>query len=254
LRLIGLVRGLPQFAAPWRRWLGVMAAAFTLTPVVCAAQAQPSAGSSTAPLWAAVITGTVTMIGLIVQLGHNARMARRLEQKTAETEQRQRQRELALKIVDTIATDRTAARRFALGLVKIEWVGHAQEQSEKSDERGKVFFIPVNSRITVGRDAENDINLYDPTLKTEDTDFNRHLSRFQCGLVADQHDVVVEDFHSANGTLVSDPNGSKRLKIGNTEVRFSAVRHMKLADGDRIWVGPFVLRFLKLQENKILMQ
>jgi pSer/pThr/pTyr-binding forkhead associated (FHA) protein len=194
------------------------------------------------------------MIGVILSLLYNGRMARKLQKTTAEAERKQRQRELALKIVDTIGTDRTAARRFAIGLVKIEKVGHTEAQHKQSEERGKVYFLPVNSRVTVGRDSENDIILHDPSLKIGDQDHNRELSRFQCGFVADEYNVVVEDFASKNGTLVSDPNGNKRMNIGGREVKFVAVQRRELSDGDLIWVAPFVLRFVKLQENKILLQ
>jgi hypothetical protein len=192
------------------------------------------------------------MIGIIVSLFYNGYMARRLQKTTAETERNQRQRELALKIVDTIATDESAARRFAVGLVKIEKVGYTEEQHKQSNERGKVYFIPVNSRITVGRDPANDITLHDPNLKTNDQDHNLELSRFQCGFVADQYNVVVEDFASANGTLVSDPNGNESININGNLLKFTNVRRQQLTDGDLVWVAPFVLRFVKLQENKIL--
>jgi pSer/pThr/pTyr-binding forkhead associated (FHA) protein len=226
----------------FQHWVIALFLVFAFAPVVSAADAQPSGTSSNLVLWAAVITGTFSMVGLILQLRSNAQGA----QATSKREQEQRQQELALKIVDTISKDRTAARRFAIGLVKVEKVG---EQDESSDERGKVYFIPVNSRITVGRDEENDIHLYDPNLK----DKNRYLSRFQCGFVADQHEVIVEDFISANGTLVSDPNGNETAELEGARVKFAPVRHRKLVDGDRIWVGSFVLRFKKLQENRILL-
>jgi hypothetical protein len=220
---------------------------------VDAATPESAGSSSSAPIWPALVTAIATMIGLIMSLIYNGSMARKLQNTTAMAEQKHRQRELALKIVDTIATDRTAARRFAIGLVKVERVGYTEEQ-QQSDVRGMVYFIPVNSRFTVGRDSANDIVLYDKNLKTGDMDHNRELSRFQCGFVADQHNVVVEDFASANGTLVSDSNGEESMNINGSEVKFAAVRSRQLTDGDRILVAPFVLRFVKLQENKILLQ
>jgi hypothetical protein len=226
----------------------IVGLSFGFAPAAQAADA--SGGSSNAPLWAAVITGAVTMISLIAQLGYNASQARRAEQKTAGVEQKQRQRELALKIADLVGKDRAAARRFAVGLVKVERVGETEEQNGKSDVRGQVYFIPVNSRFSVGRDEENDIHLYDPSLPH---DLNRKLSRYQCGFVADQQDVVVEDFNSRNGTLVTDSNGDFQMDVERTTVKFAKVRRRKLADGDRIWVYPFVLRFVKLQENEILL-
>jgi hypothetical protein len=235
----------------WFNFLLSIGILVAFAPSVNAAT-ESAASNPSAPIWAAVVTGTASMIGLIVSLIYNGRMARKLQSTTAVAEQKQRQRELALKIVDTIAADRTAARRFAIGLVKIERVDYTEEHHKQSDERGKVYFLPVNSRVTVGRDSENDIILHDPNLKIGDQDHNRELSRFHCGFVADQYSVVVEDFASANGTLVSDPDGNKSTNIGGSEVKFAAVRRRQLTDGDRIWVAPFVLRFVKLQENKIL--
>jgi pSer/pThr/pTyr-binding forkhead associated (FHA) protein len=178
-------------------------------------------------------------------------LAREAQEKTAESERKQRQQELALKIVDTVAKDRSAARRFAIGLVKVEKVGDTEEEN-RSNERGRVYFLPINSRVTVGRDPDNDNDI--PLREDKLGDRNRELSRFQCGFVADEHTVVVEDFASANDTLISDPSGSETRKIGGAQVKFKVVQRQQLKDRDLIWVGPFVLRFVKLQENKILAQ
>jgi FHA domain len=244
--------GLSSVPRSWplavRVCLIAVALAFAFVPIVHAADSSGK-GSSSA-LWAAVITGAVTMIGLILQLGYNAREARRVEKTKAEEEQKQRQRELALKIVDLVGKDRAAARRFAIGLVKVEKVGNTPDQNEKSSVRGQVYFIPVNSRFSVGRDEENDIHLHDPNLPD---DLNRELSRYQCGFVSDQQHVVVEDFNSRNGTFVNDPSGNESIDLEGMTVKFARVRRRMLADGDRIWVRPFVLRFVKLQENKILL-
>jgi hypothetical protein len=122
---------LPAVSRAWscavRVCLIAITLAFAFAPIVHAAD--PSEKDSSSALWAAVITGAVTMIGLILQLGYNAREARRVEKTTAEQEQKQRQRELALKIADLAGKDRAAARRFAIGLVKIEKVGDTPEEN-----------------------------------------------------------------------------------------------------------------------------
>jgi hypothetical protein len=243
---------LPAVSRAWscavRVCLIAITLAFAFAPIVHAAD--PSEKDSNSALWAAVITGAVTMIGLILQLGYNAREARRVEKTTAEEEQKQRKRELALKIADLAGKDRAAARRFAIGLVKIEKVGDTPDQNEKSSVRGKVYFIPMNSRFSLGRDEQNDIHLHDSSLPN---DLNQVLSRYHCGFVADQHNVVVEDFHSRNGTWVNDLSGNESIVLEGMSVKFAKVRRRTLADGDRIWVSPFVLRFVKLQENEILL-
>jgi len=229
----------------WRVCIAT-AICFAFSPIVQAAE--PSGKDSSTAVWAAVITGAVTMIGLILQLGYNARETRRAEKVKVKEEQRQRQRELALKIADLVGKDQTAARRFAIGLIKVEKVGD-DEQTKKSTIRGKVYFIPVNSRFSVGRDSENDIHLIDPALPEL---LNRELSRYQCGFVADEQHVVVEDFNSKNGTFVSDTNGDETVNLEEGPVKFAKVRQRTLADRDCIWIGPFVLRFIKLQQNEIL--
>jgi membrane protein implicated in regulation of membrane protease activity len=55
------------------------------------------------PIWVAIIAFVGSVIVVILQLGYNARAARKTENAKAAAEQRQRQSELALKIVDTIA-------------------------------------------------------------------------------------------------------------------------------------------------------
>jgi hypothetical protein len=236
-----------QRLAPLGLHVCLIAVAMCFVFIPIARAADSPAKDPSAALWAAVIAGLLSMAGLIFQLWYNAREARRVEKATAAAEHDQRQRELALKIADLVGKDRAAARRFAIGLVKVEKVGD-YAQTEKSDVRGKIYFIPVNSRFSVGRDPENDIHLAEPNLG----DLNLELSRYQCGFVADQQNVVVEDFNSANGTFVNDPSGDKSVDLQEGSVKFAKVRRRTLADRDCIWIGPFVLRFIKLQENKIL--
>jgi pSer/pThr/pTyr-binding forkhead associated (FHA) protein len=163
--------------------------------------------------------------------------------------------------MEEVAKEPTAARRFAVGLIKVTGIAEGDEESgfelnDRSTERGKTHFMPINSRVSLGRDQNNDIYLYDATLKSGDDDRNRELSRFQCGFVTDLADVVVEDYLSANGTFVEDLTGSVRLKLeedgSKKELKFVRMRERMLADGDHILVGPFVLRFVKLKPNEML--
>ncbi len=128
----------------------------------------------------------------------------------------------------------------------------AQIKSQNSLLAGETRFIPVNSRITVGRDAENDIHLFEELLTI---DQNRELSRYHCGFVANQGNVVLEDYNSVNGTFVASPSGTEILEVNGIETRFAPIiSAQKLADRDLIWVGPFVLRFVQLRANATLIQ
>ena len=114
-------------------------------------------------------------------------------------------------------------RRFAIGVVKVV-------KPEKHPETGKVFFIPMNSRVTVGREDDNDIVLQDT---------QNYASRWHCGFIADQTNVWLEDYIAKNPTL-----------LGGVEINQP---HL-LQDGDIISIGPFELRFKKIKENSILSQ
>jgi len=236
------------------RWASIVTWVILWAAVAQAADAPPAPATSNAPMWgavgvlgAALLTGIAALVVQFMQLSAKARA----EQQTAIAEWRQRQRELALKIVETIAANRGEARRFAVGLVKVEHVSYLQE-GNSSNQRGETRFIPVNSRITVGRDAENDIHLSEELLTA---DQNRELSRYHCGFVANQENVVLEDYNSTNGTLVASPSGTEILEVNGIETRFSAISSPQiLADRDLIWVGPFVLRFVQLKANETLIQ
>jgi pSer/pThr/pTyr-binding forkhead associated (FHA) protein len=114
-------------------------------------------------------------------------------------------------------------RRFAVGVIKVV-------EPPNHPEAGKVYFIPMNARVTVGRSEDNDIVL---------SDKNDWLSRWHCGLIADQNSVWIDDFISKNGTKI----GSERISTPYL-----------LKTGDEIVLGPFKLRFQKIQENTILSQ
>ncbi|MGE0037362.1 MAG: FHA domain-containing protein [Xanthobacteraceae bacterium] len=139
-----------------------------------------------------------------------------------------RQSELALKISELVSSEQeivsaAAMRRFAVGVVKIL-------EPETHSEWGNVYFVPMNSRVTIGRAEDNDIVLNDE---------NKWLSRWHCGFISDQHSVWIDDYLSTNGTIV---NGDKicKPKILNSN--------------DEIDLGTFKLRFQKIKENTILSQ
>jgi hypothetical protein len=169
-----------------------------------------------------VLSGFIALVGVLA----SAAVAWITARNTVRSEYIKRQSDLALQISQIVATHdekarKEAMRRFAVGIIKVvEPRDHAQF--------GMVFFIPMNSRVTMGRAADNDIVLED----------NKNwLSRWHAGFIASQHEVWIDDFASKNGTMVrgSEIQGSCRLK-----------HH------DKISVGPYVLEFRLVRENTIL--
>jgi hypothetical protein len=147
---------------------------------------------------------------------------------TVRSEHVKRQAELALQISQIVATHdekarSEAMRRFAVGILKVV-------EPRDHEQFGMVFFIPMNSRVTMGRANDNDIVLEDD---------KNWLSRWHAGFIASQHEVWIDDFASKNGTKVqgSEIKGSRLLKHGDT-----------------IIVGPYVLEFRLVRENTILSQ
>jgi hypothetical protein len=168
------------------------------------------------------------LIGVIVSAVVSLILAWFAAQAAVRSEHAKRQSELALKISDMVSaaddtSRRSAMRRFAVGLVKI--VG-----PEKHEEYGNVHFIPMNSRVTVGRSDDNDIVL---------TDKDVSLSRWHCGFISDQQRVWLDDFKSSNGT-----------KVGGQKISGS----QELKSGDEITLGPFKLHYQTIHPNTILAQ
>jgi hypothetical protein len=118
---------------------------------------------------------------------------------------------------------KTVAKRFAVGLVKIL-------NGPLDGEIGAVCFIPINSRVTVGREPDNDLVLA-----------AANVSRLQCGFYCEGRDIFVEDYRSANGTFVNDKQiangGSRRLK-----------------DGDKIAVADYEMTFQYVHRSKVLLR
>lgn len=169
-------------------------------------------------IYGLALNGAVSAGSVIVSSAVAWNVARLSAKQALATERTRRQGDLALKISEMVSTEPETARRFAIAVMKI---------IDGPIDVGMVFFVPVNSRITVGRDPENDIALTD-----DDT-----LSRFQCGFVSEEDEVCVEDYVSTNGTFVN----AKRINV------------QSLADGDRIVMGRYEFLFKKVHRNRMLL-
>jgi hypothetical protein len=177
---------------------------------------------------AKVIVALIAFIGVVISAIVSFVLARLTAKNTVKNEQAKRQSELALKIAELISSgdngaQRTAMRRYAVGIVKI--VG-----PEHHPQAGLVYFIPMNSRITVGRSLDNDIVLQDE---------DNSVSRWHCGFIFDQHSVWIDDYKSTNGTVV----GNKKI-----------VGSRLLDDNEEIQLPPYKLHFRRIRENTILSQ
>jgi cell division protein FtsL len=134
-----------------------------------------------------------------------------------------RQRDLSIEVTKLLldgGTAKAAARRFAVGVAKVM-------VAENGSEKGWTLFIPINSRVTVGRDSSNDIALSGPG-----------VSRFHCGLVSDGEHVVIEDYCSTNGTKV---NGIE-LNLGATKA---------LSSGDEIHLPGYTILFKSVYRSSM---
>jgi hypothetical protein len=190
----------------------------------------PGSGSSTSSGLSdpKIVAAIIALIGVIVSAVVSLILAWFAAHAAVKSEHAKRQSELALKISDMVsAADKTsrrsAMRRFAVGIVKI--VG-----PKEHEEYGNVHFIPMNSRVTVGRSADNDIVLMDKDVS---------LSRWHCGFISDQQRVWLDDYKSLNGT-----------KVGGQKISGS----QELKSGDEITLGPFKLHFQTIHPNTILAQ
>ena len=168
----------------------------------------------------AVISAGVAVLGLFFTWDQAQRSALR----TAQHDFATRQAELAVTVSKMISENKDAARRFAIGIIKFAPADANREQA------GIVHYIPLNSRVTLGRDPKNDLILPDP---------DRYVSRFHFGLVSELEDVYIEDYLSRNGTWV---NGLK-IVPGQSQ---------KLRAGDKITAGKFEMEFQPVHRSTIL--
>jgi hypothetical protein len=194
--------------------------------------AQSQAVVVTPSLDTKIIVALISVGGIIVSALLSAAiayfLARFTAQNTVRSEHAKRQAELGLKISELVSTKeedarRSAMRRFAVGIIKVM-------APTQHPECGNVYFVPMNSRITVGRSDDNDIVLKDD---------ENILSRWHCGFIADQHKVWIDDYKSTNGTKV---NGAYIKKP------------FRLASEDDITIGPYRMHFRSIRENTILTQ
>jgi hypothetical protein len=190
-----------------------------------AAQAPSSTPSGLDPK---ILAALIAFVGVVVSAVVSLILAWFTARAAVRSEHAKRQSELALKISDMVSaadetSRRSAMRRFAVGLVKVI-------EPENHEEVGMVHFIPMNSRVTVGRSKDNDIVLAD----SEDT-----LSRWHCGFISDQQRVWLDDYNSKNTT-----------KVGGQEISESR----ELKSGDEITIGPYKLHFRTIHPNTILSQ
>jgi|SRR5579871_444877 len=210
----------------WR--IAVAVVVLILLPETAGAQSPaPPVPSSTA-IWAAVVAVCGVIFSTVFSAIISYVLAKTTATNTVKAENLKRQSELALKISDLVSASdrdarRSAMRRFAVAIVRVV-------EPAGSKEAGMVYFIPMNSRITVGRSDDNDIVL------SADA---RALSRWHCGFIADQHSVWIDDYKSLNETLV---NGT-------------AISGSRLLNSDDVIEGgPFKLHFKMIRQNTILSQ
>jgi hypothetical protein len=207
----------------------VAIAVMAVTTVASLGAAAQTSGSTSSELSdPKIVAAIIAFIGVVVSAIVSLILAWFAAHAAVRSEHAKRQSELALKISDMVSaadetSRRSAMRRFAVGLVKI--VG-----PEKHEEYGNVHFIPMNSRVTVGRSGDNDIVL---------TDKDVSLSRWHCGFISDQHRVWLDDYKSSNGT-----------KVGGQKISGS----QELKSGDEITLGPFKLHYQAIHPNTILAQ
>ena len=142
----------------------------------------------------------------------------------AQREVAKRQSDLSIEVTKLLIdgdNTKAVAKRFAVGLIKVL-------HGPAENELGLVCFIPINARVTVGRDAENDL-----VLSAGD------VSRLQCGFYSEGRDVFVEDYRSANGTFVN----TKKVAAGGSK---------RLKDGDRVAITDYEIEFQYVHRSKTL--
>ena len=151
-------------------------------------------------------------------------VARYQARATAMREMHDRQSDMSLDISKLLldpAKAHAASRRFAVAVLKVT-------KSPEDEQKGLVMFIPHNSRITIGRDEDNDVVLS-----------GTYVSRFHCGIVADGNDAYLEDYCSTNG-----------VTLRGSPVRRGATA--RLADEDVLAIGDYQMRFQTVHRSVVL--
>jgi hypothetical protein len=172
-------------------------------------------------LWIPAMTTVVATSSSMLLAYYVARYQAR---NTALREMHDRQSDMSLDISKLLLEPtkaKAASRCFAVAVVKIT-------KSPEHSQKGLVMFIPHNSRVTVGRDEDNDVVL------SED-----YVSRFHCGIVSDGNDAYLEDYCSTNGVFL---NGSA-IRRGATA---------RLTDEDLLTIHDYEMRFQTVHRSEVL--
>ncbi len=144
--------------------------------------------------------------------------------RTAMRDAKRRQSEISLDVTKLLLDPEKSAvvsRRFAVAVVKVM-------DGWEASRKGLVLFIPINARVTIGRDETNDV-----VLGVKD------VSRFHCGLVSEGQKVFLEDYCSTNGVSV---NGAPVPRGGS----------VRLKNADQIDICGHHLRFQSVHCSKVL--
>lgn len=167
---------------------------------------------------------SATAVATVIASMASAFAALIVASRTAMREAKRRQSEISLDVTKLLLDpekSKAASRRFAVAVVKVV---DGWDQGKK----GLVLFIPINSRVTIGRDGSNDV-----VLDMDD------VSRFHCGLVSEGSRVFLEDYCSTNGVSVN----------GASVPRGDSVR---LRNADEIDICGQRLRFQTVHCSKVL--
>jgi hypothetical protein len=207
----------------WWAWVSLaLASSFWCTKALAGDMLSGEDHEHSNSLW----TALAALLGVAITAVGTGIVSWRVAQRAARGEYDRRQSELALQISEIVSSEepqvrQAAMRRFAVAVLRVKRPsGHAAA--------GSVFFVPMNSRITIGRDDSNDVVLKDD---------KNYLSRWHCGLMANSHDVWIDDYESTNGTAVN---------------RNPVFRSRHLQDNDVIHIGPYEIVFREICRNEIL--
>ncbi len=168
-------------------------------------------------LQSAIIAAVVSLVVAAIVAYFQGRAA-------AQREVAKRQSDLSIEVTKLLVggdDTNAVAKRFAVGLIKVL-------HGPAENELGIVCFIPINARVTVGRDAENDLVLA-----------AGEVARLQCGFYSEGRDIYVEDYRSISGTFVN----AKKVPAGGSR---------RLKDGDRVAITDYEIEFQYVHRSKSL--
>ena len=170
------------------------------------------------------VTLEISAVAAIVSLVVAAIVAYFQGRSAARGEVARRQSDTSVEVTKLLIdgdNSKAVAKRFAVGLIKLL-------DGPVEGELGTVCFIPVNARVTVGREPDNDLVLA-----------AGNVSRLQCGFFSEGRDIFVEDYRSEGGTFI---NG-KKVPAGGSK---------RLKDGDRIAMADYEIEFQYVHRSKVM--